>query len=59
MGRRKKKWSAPRLIVLRRAQPEEQVLLACKSQFAAGPQRPGNWGCLHPAHGPCQAQANS
>jgi hypothetical protein len=53
------KWIRPRLIVLVRARFEENVLLACKGSFLAGPQRPGGWACTHPAHGPCQSQANS
>ena len=55
----KKKWIRPELIVLGRARPEENVLLACKGTFASGPQRPQGWACAHPAFGPCQSQANS
>jgi len=55
----KKKWIRPQLILLVRARPEENVLLACKGTFASGPQRPQGWACAHPAFGPCQSQANS
>jgi hypothetical protein len=56
---RKKKWIRPRLILLLRARPEENVLLACKGSIMSGPQRPGNWACQHPVQGPCHTQANS
>jgi hypothetical protein len=55
----KRKWVEPRLIALVRARPEENVLLACKGSHLAGPQRPANHACLHPAFGPCQAQGHS
>jgi len=55
----KKKWLWPRLIVLTRVHPEENVLLACKGSYQAGPQRPGSQTCMHPAHGRCYTQANS
>ncbi len=55
----KRAWRQPKLIVLLRARPEENVLLACKGTFVSGPQRPGNWACSHPAFGPCHSQANS
>ena len=52
-------WQRPKLIVLIRARPEENVLLACKGSLFAGPQRPSSWDCPHPAQGPCHTQANS
>ncbi len=55
----KKKWIRPQLILLVRARPEENVLLACKGSLFSGPQRPSNWACQHPAQGPCHTQANS
>jgi hypothetical protein len=55
----KKKWIRPRLTVLFRARPEENVLLACKGSLMEGPQRPAGWACMHPAHGACYSQANS
>jgi len=55
----KRAWQQPKLLVLIRARPEENVLLACKGTFASGPQRPQGWACAHPAFGPCQSQANS
>lgn len=55
----KRKWVEPRLIVLVRGRPEENVLLACKGDHLAGPQRPANHSCLHPAFGPCLSQAHS
>ncbi|MCU0236665.1 MAG: hypothetical protein MUC72_06215 [Acidobacteria bacterium] len=56
---KKKKWLRPRLIVMVRGRPEENVLLACKGSHLAGPQRPANHSCLHPAFGPCQSPAHS
>jgi hypothetical protein len=57
--KRKLKWIRPELIVLARGRAEENVLLACKGSFMAGPQRPAGWACMHPVQGPCQSQMNS
>ncbi len=56
---RKIKWVRPELIVLSRGRLEENVLLGCKTMNMVGPQRPGNWTCRHPHHGPCQMETNS
>ena len=55
----RKKWIRPELIVLGRGRPEENVLLGCKTMGLTGPQRPIQQACIHPVHGPCQAQSHS